>query len=140
MSLIFKISALVLLTTQVAFSQADNLLVQLESESSSEIKFRGMELPSFVGGQSALIAHLQSKSNYPEIPFKQGVEGTVLVNFRISKKGEILNPYISKEVHPILDEEALRIVKTMPNWIPAKQNGVPREVAYQLPIRFVLKN
>jgi periplasmic protein TonB len=140
MNLIFKIFALVLLTTQVTFSQADNLLAKLESEPSSEKKFRGMELPTFVGGQSALIAHVKSKVNYPEIPFKLGIEGTVLVNFRISKGGEILNPYISKGVHPILDEEALRLVKAMPNWIPARQNGIPREVAFQLPIRFALKN
>ncbi|PRY84319.1 energy transducer TonB [Mongoliibacter ruber] len=132
--------ALVLLTAFSGFSQVENLISKLNSEISGEIKLREMELPAYVGGQDAMAKFINTEIEYPKLPFKLGVEGTVLVNFRISKTGKILNPYISEGVHPHLDEEALRLVKNMPDWIPAKQNGEPREVAYQLPIRFSLRN
>ncbi|MBA4298530.1 protein TonB [Algoriphagus alkaliphilus] len=134
------IIALVFLTSFSAFSQMENLTARNGSDSSSIVPFRDMELPSFVGGQEAFISYIKMGIEYPKLPFKQGVEGTVLVNFRISKHGKILNPYVSKSVHPDLDERALELVKNMPDWIPASQNGNPREVGYQIPIRFALRD
>ena len=131
---------LVFLTSFTAFSQVDNLIAKNSSERTMEIKLREMELPAFVGGQEAMATFIKSEIKYPELAFKQGLEGTVLVNFRISKEGKILNPYVSQGVHPNLDEEALRLVENMPDWIPARQNGEPREVAYQIPVRFALRN
>ena len=132
--------ALVFWTSFAAFSQVENLIAENSSEKKMEIKLREMELPAFVGGQEAMATFIQSEIKYPELAFKQGLEGTVLVNFRISKDGKILNPYVSQGVHPNLDKEALRLVENMPDWIPAKQNGEAREVPYQLPIRFELRN
>lgn len=134
------IFALVLSATFNSFSQVESLIASNNSTSENELKFRDMELPGFIGGQQAMSTFLSSEMTYPELALKQGLEGTVIVNFRISKDGKILNPYVSKGVHPNLDKEALRLVSNMPNWIPAKQNGEPREVPYQLPIRFELRN
>lgn len=134
------IFALILSVTFNSFSQVESLIASNESSLVNEVKFRDMELPSFIGGQQAMSIFLSSELTYSELALKQGLEGTVIVNFRISKDGKILNPYVSKGVHPTLDKEALRLVSNMPNWIPAKQNGEPREVPYQLPIRFELRN
>lgn len=134
------IFALVLSVTFNSFSQVESLIASNNSTSENEVKFRDMELPGYIGGQEAMAIFLSSEMTYPELALKQGLEGTVIVNFRISKDGKILNPYVSKGVHPTLDKEALRLVSNMPNWVPAKQNGEPREVPYQLPIRFELRN
>ncbi|UJP65365.1 energy transducer TonB [Mongoliitalea daihaiensis] len=134
------IFALALSVSFNSFSQTESLLASNKSSSTNEVKFRDMELPGFIGGQEAMSTFLASQMIYPELALKQGLEGTVFVNFRISKDGKIINPYVSKGVHPNLDKEALRLVSTMPNWIPAQQNGEPREVPYQLPIRFELRN
>lgn len=54
--------------------------------------------------------------------------------------GKILNPYVLEGVHSDLDEEAMRTIESMPNWMPVKQNGIPREVGHQLPILFILQD
>lgn len=135
----FAIIALSLLTLS-AMAQEERLVAEYTPSNVEHILIRSMELPAFSGGQEVMATFMQETIKYPELAFKQGVEGVVLVNFRISKEGKILKPYVSKGVHSALDQEALRMVKEMPNWSPALQNGEPREVAYQLPIRFELTN
>ncbi|WP_373496792.1 energy transducer TonB [Aquiflexum sp.] len=135
----FAVIALSLLTISV-MAQEERLVAEYTPSKVENIVLRSMELPAFSGGQEAIATFIQEAIEYPELAFRQGVEGVVLVNFRISKEGKILKPYVSQGVHPDLDQEALRLVKKMPNWSPALQNGTPREVAYQLPIRFELTN
>jgi periplasmic protein TonB len=126
--------------TLSVMAQEVRLVAEYTSSKVENMPLRSMELPAFSGGQEAIATFIQEAIEYPELAFRQGVEGVVLVNFRISKEGKILKPYVSQGVHPALDQEALRLVKEMPNWSPALQNGEPREVAYQLPIRFELTN
>lgn len=128
------------LTAISGFSQIDVLVAENKTNHSMSMKMREMELPAFIGGQEAMSTFIQSQIKYPDLAFRQGVEGTVLINFRISKEGKILNPYVSKSIHPALDQEALRLIKDMPDWIPARQNGEVQEIAYQLPIKFELRN
>lgn len=129
MKTILLILAFGLVTALVSFSQTNDLLAQLKVEILEDVKFRTMEMPSFEGGEPALASYVISKTDYPKIPFKQRVEGTILVKFRIAKNGKILNPSISEGIHPDLDRAALRIVSQMPNWKPAKKNGIPKEVS-----------
>lgn len=135
-----SVIALTFLIVLSASAQEVRLIANNETMKTEEVKLREMELPEFKGGQEALANFIQKEISYPELAFRQGAEGTVLVNFRISKNGKILNPYVAQSVHPELDKEALRLIQEMPQWSPALQNGQPREVAYQLPIRFELKN
>ncbi|GAB2621692.1 energy transducer TonB [Belliella aquatica] len=134
---VFAVSFLIILS---AAAQEERLLANSSSKEIKEVKLREMELPEFLGGQEAMTAFIHQEITYPEMAFRQGVEGVVLINFRISKEGKILKPYVAQSVHPELDKEALRLIQEMPNWSPALQNGQPREVAYQLPIRFELRN
>ncbi|AFL83143.1 TonB family protein [Belliella baltica DSM 15883] len=134
---IFAFTFLIILTVA---AQETRLIANNSNNEKKEVLLREMELPEFIGGQEAMATFIQQQIIYPDLAFRQGVEGVVLVNFRISEKGEILKPYIAQSVHPDLDNEALRLIKEMPKWSPALQNGVPKEVAYQLPIRFELNN
>jgi protein TonB len=140
MKAILTVIALTFLTIHYGIAQEEKLISENITSIRDMINMRGMDLPAFRGGQEAIANFVSEKIEYPKLAFRQGVEGVVMVNFRISKEGKILNPYVSQSVHPELDKEALRLVNNMPNWIPAMQNGEPREVAYQLPIVFELKN
>ncbi|MES2794949.1 MAG: energy transducer TonB [Bacteroidota bacterium] len=93
-------------------------------------------LPEFPGGQKALGLFLQKNLRYPIDAMIGKKEGKVLVQFTVNTKGEIINPTILKSAGKSLDNEALRIVKTMPNWKPAMLNRQPFELTQTLPISF----
>ena len=95
-------------------------------------------LPEFPGGVEALKNFVASSLQYPSIALKNGIQGQVVVGFVVGKTGEITNVKIKSGVDPSLDNEALRIVKSMPRWIPGKQNGQGVDVFYKLPINFNL--
>ena len=86
--------------------------------------------PSFPGGQSALIDFLNENIKYPEQARKDSIEGRVVVSFTVETDGSISNPKIERSIHPLLDAEALRLVRLMPKWEPGAQSR------YNLPIFF----
>lgn len=80
--------------------------------------------PSFPGGEVALRAYLQENLVYPELALEIGSEGKVRVAFVVRADGHLTNVRVpAGEPHPELHQEALRVVKRMPNWIPASVNG-----------------
>lgn len=95
-------------------------------------------LGGFPGGVEELINFLRNNIQYPTECKDKKIEGRVYIKFIIDEKGEIICPYILKSLHPKLDEEALRIVKLMPNWEPASNNGVPYKICFSFPIDFKL--
>lgn len=96
------------------------------------------EMPGFVGGDKALYEYLANNIKYPKREKQIGVEGKVYVEFVVGKKGEITNVKIKKGVSEALDAEAIRVIKSMPNWLPGKQNGRAVKVIYVMPISFKL--
>ncbi|HEX7585545.1 MAG TPA: TonB family protein, partial [Prolixibacteraceae bacterium] len=98
------------------------------------------EMPSFPGGVEALNAFINGNLKYPPIALENGIQGRVFVSFVVGKDGEIKNVKVSRGVDVSIDKEAMRIVKSMPNWYPGKQNGEMVEVAYEIPVSFELKN
>ena len=92
--------------------------------------------PSFPGGQKALIKFLSENIEYPEQALKDSIEGRVVVAFFIDTDGSVTDPEVVRELHPLLDAEALRVVNLMPKWKPGYQNGAPVKVKYNLPITF----
>ena len=92
--------------------------------------------PSFPGGSQALISFLRENTKYPEQAKKDSIEGRVVVAFIIDTDGSITDPEVVRGVHPLLDAEALRVVKLMPKWEPGTENGTPVKVKYNLPISF----
>ncbi len=94
------------------------------------------EMPGFVGGNKALYEYLSNNIKYPKREKQIGVEGKVYVEFVVGKKGEITDVKIKKGVNEALDAEAIRVIKSMPNWLPGKQNGRAVKVIYVMPISF----
>lgn len=107
---------------------------------SEENQIKTEEVASFPGGSDALSTFLKENTKYPAEAIKQNIEGTVYVKFIINREGGITNIEVVRSVHPLLDEEAKRVVKSMPNWEPGKQRGVPILVSQTLPINFVLES
>ena len=97
------------------------------------------QMPSFPGGQAALMNYLNSNIKYPVIAEENGIQGRVVVQFVVGKDGSISNVHVVKSVDPSLDKEAVRVVKSMPRWIPGKQNGSAVRVKYTLPVTFKLQ-
>ena len=97
------------------------------------------EQPSFPGGQGALMQWLRDNIKYPVIAAENGIEGRVIVQFVVSKTGSISDVRVARGVDPSLDREAVRVVSSMPNWTPGKQNGTSVNVRYTLPVTFKLQ-
>ena len=96
------------------------------------------EMPSYPGGQSVMMSYLASNIQYPIEAQKNGVQGRVVVEFIVEKDGTITNVRVSRGVETSLNEEAVRVVKSMPKWKPGKQNGAVVRVRYTAPIVFRL--
>ena len=97
------------------------------------------EMPSFPGGQGALMSFLYSNIKYPVVAQENGVQGRVIVGFVVERDGSITDVKVMRSVDPSLDREAQRVVKAMPRWKPGKQNGSAVRVKYTVPVVFRLQ-
>jgi len=96
-------------------------------------------MPEFPGGNEALLKYLANKIHYPDIARENRMEGLVVVQFIIDEKGKIGAARILRGIGGGCDEEALRVIASMPDWKPGLQRGMPVKVRYNVPVRFVLK-
>lgn len=98
------------------------------------------EMPQFPGGgEAALIKYLQNNIKYPAMARENGIEGIVYVTFVVDKDGKVKDAKILRGKGAGLDDEALRVVRSMPDWKPGKQNGRSVAVQYNLPVNFKLQ-
>ena len=97
------------------------------------------QMPSFPGGPQALLQYLNSNVKYPVVAQENGVQGRVVISFVVEKDGSVTDVQVAKSVDPSLDKEAQRVVKSMPHWIPGKQNGSAVRVKYVVPVSFKLQ-
>lgn len=95
--------------------------------------------PEFNGGEAAMYKWLSDNIVYPTIAAEEGVSGRVVVEFVVGKDGSISDVRVVRPRHPALDKEAVRVVKSMPAWIPGRNNGQPVKVTYTLPVSFKLQ-
>jgi TonB family protein len=96
------------------------------------------QMPEFSGGHAALFEFLSKNIHYPEEARKNSIQGRVIATFVVEKDGNISNARVVKSVDPSLDAEALRVINSMPNWNPGKQNGKAVRVKYTVPVTFKL--
>ena len=96
------------------------------------------EQPQFPGGNTALMQWLQNNMRYPQSALDAGIGGRVIVQFVVEKDGSITNAEVLRGIDPALDNEALRLVRAMPKWTPAKNNGQPVRFRFNLPVMFRL--
>jgi len=95
--------------------------------------------PEFPGGMEAYLDFMAKNIKYPAECEKNGVEGRVLVDVVIDEEGNVTEPKVKKSVDPLLDAEALRVVKMMPKWTPGMNEGKAVKVLYTVPFTFRLK-
>ena len=121
--------------------KAKEVIAQPEPPKEEETKVFDVveQMPSFPGGQSALFQWLSSNIKYPVVAEENGIQGRVIVTFVVERDGSITDVRVVKSVDPSLDKEAIRVTKSMPHWIPGKQNGSAVRVKYTLPITFRLQ-
>jgi len=96
------------------------------------------EMPEFPGGTGALMQYLGSNIKYPEQAKKESIHGRVFVNFIVEKDGKVSNVKLLRGIGGGCDEEALRVVREMPDWKPGMQDGQKVRVSYNVPINFAL--
>lgn len=97
------------------------------------------EKPSFPGVESAMKSYLNSNVKYPDVAQENGVQGRVIVESIIEKDGSMSDVKVIRSVDPSLDREALRVVKAMPKWTPAKLKGIPVRTKCTTPVVFRLQ-
>lgn len=112
--------------------------VEMPKRSEDEI-FKSVEqMPQFPGGDAALMEYLKSHLNYPPMAAQNKIQGRVVVQFVVEKDGSISEIKVVRSVDKDLDEEAVRIIKSFPKFIPGRQNGRAVSVWYTLPVTFKL--
>ncbi len=97
-------------------------------------------MPEFPGGTSALLQFLAKSIKYPAEALQQGKQGKVIVTFVVEKDGSITNAKVTQALYPSLDEESLRVVRSMPKWTPGKmKDGKVVRVQYAVPLTYRLQ-
>ena len=97
------------------------------------------EMPSFPGGEGERNKFLAENIVYPQQATENGIQGTVYVSFVVDSKGNVTDVKVLRGIGGGCDEEALRVVKMMPQWHPGKQNGKLVRVLFNMPIYFKLQ-
>lgn len=115
------------------------LPIILQGEDPSKIFDLVEQMPFFPGGDKKLMEYLKENIRYPEALADSCVQGRVVCSFVVEKNGSISNVKVAKSLDPLLDEEAVRVVNSMPKWIPGRQNGVAYRVRYYIPVNFRLQ-
>lgn len=108
-------------------------------KSSGKDTHENLENPSFPGGDVACMAWLRDNIKYPVEAIEKGIEGRIIVRFVVTKNGKITNAEVVSSVDPLLETEALRVIRSMPDWIPGKRNGQNVDLQFTLPITFRLQ-
>ena len=125
------------------FKKGDNDIYSKKEQNESESNkiFNGDDVdqqPSFPGGTNALNTFIVSNLKYPVVAQENGIQGRVVVKFIVEKDGSISNVEVDRSVYPSLDNEAMRVVKAMPKWIPGQINGKAVKVKWSFPFTFRL--
>lgn len=97
------------------------------------------QMPEFPGGDAARVRFLQENMIFPQLAKESGITGTVYITFVVGRDGKLSGFKILRGIGGGCDEEAIRVLKMMPNWIPGKQGGKNVPVQFNLPIRFTLQ-
>jgi len=83
--------------------------------------------------------YLTAQIRYPDTAARENIQGRVLLRFVVRNTGDVSDVTVVRSVHPLLDEEAVRVVSAMPRWQPAMRAGIPVNAYFTLPVWFRLK-
>lgn len=97
------------------------------------------QMPTFPGGEDALLRYISEHIKYPSVALEQGIQGTVMLRFVVTGTGEVGEVQVIKGLDPYCDREAKRVVASLPKFIPGKQQGRPVSVWYVCPVTFMIE-
>ncbi len=123
------------------YEEVEIELMEYEAEECEDVPcfFILEEMPEFPGGDEALKKFIAENIKYPPEAAESCISGRVYVSFVIDTEGNVCEVKVVRGVYPALDSEAIRVVKSMPQWKPGKQRGKAVRCAYTIPVSFVLK-
>jgi TonB family protein len=96
------------------------------------------DLPEYIGGNQKMHEFIGNNLNYPADAKQNFIQGIVYISFVVEKDGTVSNVKVARGIGHGCDEEAIRVVSSMPAWKPGKQKGKPVRVKFNLPIRYKL--
>lgn len=129
----------------IQFTIRDNMPVQAHTQAeedsvkemvSGKVYTFVETMPEYPGGDEALVKYVQTHIVYPEKEKKENIHGRVILRFVIEQDGTVGDINVSRSLSPGFDEEAVRVIRTLPNFTPGKQNGKPVAVYYNIPVSF----
>lgn len=136
-----KILLLICFITAVSVCMAQTKKHRRIEQPSAQSAFEGEMLPEFIGGMDCLNCYLSNVIQYPDSARESGACGSVLVEFVVEKNGSVKNVTVKSSIHPLLDAEAVRGVKsTSEMWKPGTYMGNPMRCFFQVPITFLCPN
>lgn len=124
----------------VVLEHKDEIVVEEKKPVEDNKVFTAVEqMPQFPGGEAALMKYISDHLKYPPVAMENNIQGRVVIQFVVTKTGKIGEVKVARSKDPDLDKEAVRVVKTLPDFIPGKMNGQSVNVWYTLPITFKLQ-
>ena len=131
----------------VTFANCNNSMLLSNDDKVNEKSFTNQDqpfvivedMPEFPGGEKALLMYIAQNVAYPEEAKEKDIEGTVYVKFVVNSEGKVQDVATLRGVDPILDQEAIRVIESMPEWTPGRQGGKPVNVSMQVPIKFLIE-
>lgn len=120
---------------EIASELSKSTLAELRAEEAKIHDYVEM-MPQFPGGDDGLYKYLSENIKYPAVAEEKDIQGRVVCTFVVERDGSITNVQVVRSVDPSLDAEAVRLLKTMPRWIPGSQNGKLIRVKYKIPVSF----
>ncbi len=125
-------------TILTLFILSSNTAAIAQTDSQPQVYTIVEQKAEFVGGNEALNTYIASNLSYPETARDKGIQGVVYVSFVILETGKVSDVKVLRGIGGGCDEEAVRVVNSMPDWIPGSQRGKAVRIRYNLPIRFTL--
>ncbi|OJJ14857.1 hypothetical protein BKI52_40590 [marine bacterium AO1-C] len=123
---------ILLLITSVVSAQT-NSLKNDEEEKIFYVVYKPQTPP---GGRTAFLRYIQREVEYPTQARRMGIEGTVIIRFRVDSYGEIIPSGIIKSLHPTCDQAVIRVLKNAPRWLPGQARGKPRGLYANVAVAF----
>jgi TonB family protein len=130
----------VIQTQNSAIETKETTVQQPNKETNRKIYQTVEQMPEFPEGTQALMQYIRSHLQPPPDSIRNRIQGRVIVRFVVEPDGTITNAEVIKGLHPFCDREAIRLIESMPQWIPGKHNGIAVPVYFYIPVSFTITN
>lgn len=126
----------VIQTRNSAIETKETTVQQPNKETNRKIYQTVEQMPRFPGGDTAMLKYIRENLRYPQAAIEKEIQGRVIVKLVVNTDGTLSDIYVIKPLDPQCDQEAIRIIQSMPRWIPGRHNGVAVPVYYLVPVTF----